>query len=134
MPGRLKMKCARLAISYAKDDYWSDLPETIFGQKFSSTRNQTLFLDPYSVVSTKFFNLLYSISKFALPRYSNVSYKILNVWAGEVGHFCFAVSCIVRFAVSGYSSARPKVSRSLLEWLVSFILFMYKICRLYIAF
>ena len=33
--------------------------------------------------------------------------------------FCFAVSYILRFAVSGYSSARPKVSRSLsVEWLV----------------
>jgi len=35
------MKSARLAVGYAKDDYWlaSDLPATIYGQKFSSTRN-----------------------------------------------------------------------------------------------
>jgi len=39
MPGTLKMKYVRLAVGDAKDEYWSDLPETIFGQKFSSARN-----------------------------------------------------------------------------------------------
>jgi len=43
MPGKLKMKYASLAAGYAKDEYWSDLPETIFGQKFSSARNHTFF-------------------------------------------------------------------------------------------
>jgi len=77
MSGWLKKKCVRLAVGYVKDDYWSDQPETNFGQNFSSARNQTLFLDAYFAVSTKFFNLLYSISKIPLPRYSRVSYKIL---------------------------------------------------------
>jgi len=55
MPDRLKVKCAKLTVDYAKDDYRSDMPETIFGQKFSSARNQTLFFDSYSAVSTKCF-------------------------------------------------------------------------------
>ena len=48
------MKCARSAVSYSKNDYRSasDLPTTIFGQKFSSARN--FFIDPYSAVSNKF--------------------------------------------------------------------------------
>jgi len=256
MPGRLKMKCARLAVGYAKDDYWSDLPETIFGQMFNSARNQTLFFDPYSAASRKIFQpTVYSDSKIALPRYSRVSNTKLNGRAEEIGHwltanftfpavtwknvfwsfsmllwcnehfpgsntsihcfeffavlpvwlfwgqiykfwlsfnifgffifekkpneiflwpirffcrigrfkddvvkflvpgrfldivyghrminfywklctriynFLFCFSCSFRFTLSGYSSARPKVSRSLLkEWPVSFILFMYKIC------
>ena len=35
-----------------------------------------------------FFNLLYSISKIVLPRYSRISYKILNV--SEFGHWLTA--------------------------------------------
>jgi len=37
----LKMKCPRSTVGYAKDEYWlaSDLPATIFLQKFSSARN-----------------------------------------------------------------------------------------------
>jgi len=42
------------------------------------------FIDHYSAVSNNFFNLLYSISKIALPRYSRVSYNKLNVW--KFGH------------------------------------------------
>jgi len=42
------MKCSRLAVGYAKDNYWlaSDLPATISGHKFSSARNQMLFYRP----------------------------------------------------------------------------------------
>jgi len=40
---------------------------------------------------------------------------------------CFAVSCIFRFTVSGYFSARPKLSTNLLiEWLLRFILLCIK--------
>jgi len=85
MPCSLKKKCARLAGGYAKDDYWSDLSEAIFGQTFSSARNQTLFSTHILVSLQKFFNLLYSISKIALSRYSRISYKKLNGYAREVG-------------------------------------------------
>jgi len=57
------------------------LPATIFEQKFSSARNQMLFVDKYSAVSNNFFfNLLYSTSNIALPRYTvgRVSYKKMN--------------------------------------------------------
>jgi len=84
MPGKLKMKYARLAVGYAKDEYWSDLPETSFGQKFNSARNHTLFWNHNQLTLQKFFNLLYSIPKIDLPRYGRVSYKKLNGWAGEV--------------------------------------------------
>jgi len=90
------MKCARLAVGYAKDNY-STLISTRpasnnFRTKFSSARNQMLFYRPYSAASNAFFfNLLYSILKIALSRYSRVSYKKLNGWT-EVGHWCFAAS------------------------------------------
>jgi len=35
--------CTPLAVGYAKDGYWSEVPDTIFGQKFSSARNQSFF-------------------------------------------------------------------------------------------
>jgi len=75
MPGTLKMKYVRLAVDNAKDENRSDLPETIFGQKFSSARNHSLFLTHILLNPHNFFNLLYSISKIDLPRYSCVSYK-----------------------------------------------------------
>jgi len=62
----------------------SCLPATIFGQKFSSARSQMLFIDQHSAVSNIFFNLLYSISKIALPRYSRVLYKKIEwvrIWS-----------------------------------------------------
>jgi len=44
MPDRLKMKCARLSAGHSKDDYRSDLPETIIGQKFQlSTKSDAFF-------------------------------------------------------------------------------------------
>ena len=112
MPGKLKMKWARLAVGHSKDNYWSHLPETIFGQKFSSARNQTLFFDPCSAVSTKFFNLLYSISKIASPRYSRVSYKILNGWA-EAGHWLAA-----NFTLPAVTWKNIFLSFSMLLWCI----------------
>jgi len=78
MPSTLKMKYVKLAVGYAKDDYRSDLPEKIFGQKFSSARNHTLFLTHILLTLQNFFNQLYSISKIDLPRYGRVSHKKLN--------------------------------------------------------
>jgi len=76
------MKRARLAAGYAKlDDCYlaSDLSATNFGQMFSPARNQMLFLSSHILLSLIiFFNLLHSISKIALPRYSSISYKNLN--------------------------------------------------------
>jgi len=48
MLGMLKMKFTRLAAGCAKDGYWfaTDLPATIFRQKFSSALNQMLFYRP----------------------------------------------------------------------------------------
>jgi len=47
------MKHARLAVGYAKDNYWlaSDLPATIFGQNCSSARNQMRFLSTNILLS-----------------------------------------------------------------------------------
>jgi len=92
MPGRLKMKCAISAVGYAKDGYWWDLPETTFGQKFSSARNQTLFSTYFLLSPQKFFNLLYSISKIALPRYSRVLNKV--EWMSRRSCFWLAANFI----------------------------------------
>jgi len=51
------------------------LSETEFGQTFSSARNQTIFSTHVMLSPQNVFNLLYSISKIALPQYSRVSYK-----------------------------------------------------------
>jgi len=55
MSGRLKIKCARLAVDHAEDDYWlaSDLPATIFEQTQHEIR--CIFIDLYSAISNKNF-------------------------------------------------------------------------------
>jgi len=79
------MKCANFAVGHAKDDYWlaSDLPATIFGQKFSSARNQMLFLSIHVLLSLiNLFNLLYRTAKIAWRRHTVVTFRTKN-WMDE---------------------------------------------------
>jgi len=62
----------------------SCLPATIFGQTFSSARTRCFLSTSILLSLIIFFNLLYSISKIALPRYSRVSYKKIEwvrIWS-----------------------------------------------------
>jgi len=94
MSGRLKMKCARIAVGYAKDDYWlaSYLTATIFGHKFTSARNQMLliFIYQYSAVSNNFASTFCTVS-LKLRYHDVVAFrtKKFNGWA-EVGHWLTA--------------------------------------------
>jgi len=51
---------------------------TIFGQKFSSARNQILFSDQYSVASNHFFSTYYTV--FLKLRYRNIVAENLVIW------------------------------------------------------
>ena len=60
-----------------------------FWTKIQLSKKSDAFLSANILLSLIiFFNLLYSISKIALPRYSRVSYKKLNGW--EFGHWLTA--------------------------------------------
>ena len=68
----------------------------------SSTQHEIkyFFIEQYSAVSNNFFNLPYSITKTALPRYSRVSYQKLNGW--EFGHWLTANFTFPRCDVEKY--------------------------------
>jgi len=57
MSGKLKMKWARWAVGYAKDDNWlaSDVPAIIFAQKYSLARNEMLFSSTHILLPLKYF-------------------------------------------------------------------------------
>ena len=65
------------------------LPATSFRQRVQLSPKLDAFSSTIILLSPIiFFNLPYSISKTALPRYSHISYKKLNVW--EFGHWLTA--------------------------------------------
>jgi len=67
MSGRLKIVCARLAVGYAKDNYWISIsirpPSNNFGTKVELSTKSGAFLSIHILLPLiNFFNLLHRIS------------------------------------------------------------------------
>jgi len=89
MSGRLKLKCARLAVGYAKDDnwvisirpasnnFWTNVRLSTESDAFSSTHILLSLMKVFQTSVHYFWN--------CVTWYSGISYKQLNGWAADVG-------------------------------------------------